>query len=138
MTSFDVVVIGGGHNGLVCAAMLGKAGRKVLVLEASGVLGGAARTEEFYPGFRASTAHLLSRLHPEVAKALNLDPAKLAKWVLKQVEDRPGVYVEVESQSGERRARAEMSALALRDSQDPAGLVLQALAAADKAVNAPD
>jgi phytoene dehydrogenase-like protein len=74
MTSFDVVVIGGGHNGLVCATVLAKSGRKVLVLEAASELGGAARTEEFAPGFRASSvAHLLNRLHPEVVKALELE-----------------------------------------------------------------
>lgn len=74
MTSFDVVVIGGGHNGLVCATMLAKSGRKVLVLEAASELGGAARTEEFAPGFRVSSiAHILNRLHPEVVKALELE-----------------------------------------------------------------
>jgi len=79
MTSFDVVVIGGGHNGLVCAAMLGKAGRKVLVLEAGDALGGAARTEEFHPGFRVSTAHLLNRLHPEVVRGLGLNLKQFVK-----------------------------------------------------------
>jgi phytoene dehydrogenase-like protein len=73
MTSFDTIVIGGGHNGLVCAALLAKGGRKVLVLEAASEVGGPARTEEFYPGFRASTAHLLNRLHPDVIKALELE-----------------------------------------------------------------
>ncbi len=74
MTSYDVVVIGGGHNGLVCAAMLAKSGRKVLVLEAASEFGGAARTEEFAPGFRVSSiAHVLNRLHPEVVKALELE-----------------------------------------------------------------
>lgn len=76
MTSFDrydAIIIGGGHNGLVCAAMLGKAGQRVLVLEAEDALGGAARTEEFFPGYKASTAHLLNRLHPDVVKALGLD-----------------------------------------------------------------
>ncbi|PTM93333.1 phytoene desaturase family protein [Mycoplana dimorpha] len=73
MTSFDAIVIGGGHNGLTAAATLAKSGRKVLLLEAAGELGGAARTEEFAPGFRVSTAHLLNRLHPEVVRTLELE-----------------------------------------------------------------
>jgi phytoene dehydrogenase-like protein len=74
MTSSDAIVIGGGHNGLVCAALLAKSGRKVLVLEAASEVGGAARTEEFAPGFRVSSiAHVLNRLHPEVVKSLELE-----------------------------------------------------------------
>ncbi|UVK40188.1 NAD(P)/FAD-dependent oxidoreductase [Mesorhizobium sp. AR10] len=74
MTSFDAIIIGGGHNGLVAAAALAKSGRKVLVLEAAGDVGGAARTEEFAPGFRVSSiAHVLNRLHPDVVKTLELE-----------------------------------------------------------------
>ncbi|MER8626516.1 NAD(P)/FAD-dependent oxidoreductase [Mesorhizobium sp. M1143] len=74
MTSFDAIIIGGGHNGLVAAATLAKAGRKVLVLEAGTEVGGAARTEEFAPGFRVSSiAHVLNRLHPDVVKTLELE-----------------------------------------------------------------
>ena len=73
-TKWDVIVIGGGHNGLVCAATLAKSGRKVLVLEAASEIGGAARTEEFAPGFRVSSvAHVLNRLHPEVIQSLELE-----------------------------------------------------------------
>ncbi|MFI0843984.1 phytoene desaturase family protein [Mesorhizobium sp. IMUNJ 23232] len=73
MTSFDSIVIGGGHNGLVAASFLAKAGRKVIVLEAEPETGGAGRGHEFAPGFRASMAHLLNRLHPEVVKGLDLE-----------------------------------------------------------------
>ncbi len=70
---FDTIIIGAGHNGLVCAAYLAKAGRKVLVLEAASQPGGAAATREFHPGFRVSSgAHLLTQLNPGVAKDLGL------------------------------------------------------------------
>ena len=54
--SWDAIVIGGGHNGLTAAAYLGRAGLKTLVLERRAVLGGAAVTEEFHPGYRNSVA----------------------------------------------------------------------------------
>ena len=55
-TTYDAIIIGGGHNGLICAAYLAMAGCKVVVLERRGVVGGAAVTEEFHPGFRNSVA----------------------------------------------------------------------------------
>ncbi len=70
---YDAVIIGAGHNGLVCAAYLARAGRKVLVLERSGQAGGAAITREFGPGFRVSAcAHILHMLQPKVVRDLNL------------------------------------------------------------------
>jgi phytoene dehydrogenase-like protein len=69
----DVVIIGGGHNGLVCAAYLAAAGQKVTVLERRSVTGGAAVTEEFVPGFRNSVAaYTVSLLNPRVAADLEL------------------------------------------------------------------
>ncbi|MGD9815298.1 MAG: phytoene desaturase family protein [Hyphomonadaceae bacterium] len=69
----DVIIIGGGHNGLVCAAYLAEAGLKVLVLERRDVVGGAAVTEEFHPGFRNSVAsYTVSLLNPKVIADLDL------------------------------------------------------------------
>ncbi len=71
--SRDALIIGGGHNGLVCAAYLAAAGVKVTVLERRGVVGGAAVTEEFHPGFRNSVAaYTVSLLNPKVIRDLDL------------------------------------------------------------------
>jgi phytoene dehydrogenase-like protein len=69
----DVIIIGGGHNGLVCAAYLAATGLKVTVLERRAVVGGAAVTEEFHPGFRNSVAaYTVSLLNPKVIRDLEL------------------------------------------------------------------
>src|SRR5215467_13878778 len=71
--SCDVLIIGAGHNGLTCACYLADAGLKVHVLERRGVVGGAAVTEEFFPGFRNSTAsYTVSLLNPKVIRDLRL------------------------------------------------------------------
>jgi phytoene dehydrogenase-like protein len=72
-TTYDAIIIGGGHNGLATAAYLAKAGKKVLVLERRHVLGGAAVTEEIYPGFKYSVcSYVVSLLRPEVIRELEL------------------------------------------------------------------
>src|ERR1051326_3964798 len=81
---YDAAIIGGGHNGLVCAAYLAMAGLKMGVLERRHVVGGAAVTEEFHPGFRNSVAaYTVSLLNPKVIADL-----RLAEHGLRIVERR--------------------------------------------------
>ncbi|HEY2886062.1 MAG TPA: NAD(P)/FAD-dependent oxidoreductase, partial [Rhizomicrobium sp.] len=69
----DAIIIGGGHNGLVCAFYLARAGLKVTVLERRSIVGGAAVTEEFHPGFRNSVAsYTVSLLNPKIIRDLDL------------------------------------------------------------------
>jgi len=75
---YDSIVIGAGHNGLVCAAYLAKSGQRVLVLEASQAAGGLAAGREFHPGFHASVAHSVSHFSKKVANDLKLTSHGLA------------------------------------------------------------
>jgi phytoene dehydrogenase-like protein len=88
---YDAIVVGGGHNGLTCAAYLAKAGRKVLLLERRYVLGGATVTEEIYPGFKYSVcSYVISLLRPEVIRELELGKHGL------QIHPSEGVYLPTE------------------------------------------
>ena len=73
LDKYDAIIIGGGHNGLTAAAYLSKAGKKVLVLERRHVLGGAAVTEEVFPGFKFSVcSYVVSLLKANVIRELML------------------------------------------------------------------
>ena len=99
MKKYEVIVIGAGHNGLVCAAYLAKAGRRVLVLEADEKPGGAARTREFYDGYRVSAgAHLLNQLSPKVSADLKLDEKRL-KFAARDLDQRSTLTSSVRAMS---------------------------------------
>jgi phytoene dehydrogenase-like protein len=73
MTRYDAIIIGGGHNGLVCAAYLAKAGKKVLVLERRHLVGGAAVSEQLHPGFTYTVcSYVVSLLRPQIVRDLGL------------------------------------------------------------------
>jgi phytoene dehydrogenase-like protein len=87
--SYDAIVIGAGHNGLVTSAYLARAGLSVLVLEQRDGVGGGASTEELFPGFRFDTgAHRVGQLHPAVGADLDL-----ARHGLQVIRSDPGVFV---------------------------------------------
>ena len=111
----DALIIGGGHNGLVCAAYLAATGLKVTVLERRGVVGGAAVTEEFYPGFRNSVAaYTVSLLNPKVIHDLDL-PAH----GLRVVERRAANFLPTADGgyllTGEGRTAAQVARFSARD-----------------------
>ncbi|MEO1246731.1 MAG: NAD(P)/FAD-dependent oxidoreductase [Pseudomonadota bacterium] len=72
MDRYDSIIVGAGHNGLVCAALLARGGQKVLVLEAAAAPGGLAATREFHPGYTASVAHSISGFSAAVSRDLEL------------------------------------------------------------------
>jgi phytoene dehydrogenase-like protein len=111
----DALIIGGGHNGLVCAAYLAAAGLKVTVLERRDVVGGAAVTEEFHPGFRNSVAaYTVSLLNPKVIRDLDL-----AAHGLKVVERRAANFLPTADGryllTGGSRTVAEVARFSARD-----------------------
>ena len=123
--TFDAVIIGAGHNGLTCAAYLAAAGQSVCMLERRGVIGGAAVTEEFHPGFRNSTAsYTVSLLHPKVIRDL-----RLAEHGLRIVERPLANFLPLSEQPGDclpiandtATTQAAVSAFSTRDAQSLPG-----------------
>ena len=111
----DALIIGGGHNGLVCASYLAAAGLKVTVLERRGVVGGAAVTEEFHPGFRNSVAsYTVSLLNPKVIRDLDL-PGHGLRIVERELSNfmptEDGRYLAV----GAGRTQAEVAKFSQKD-----------------------
>jgi phytoene dehydrogenase-like protein len=116
-TEADVVVLGGGHNGLVCAFYLARAGLKVTVLERRAVVGGAAVTEEFHPGFRNSTAsYTVSLLNPKVIADMDL-----ARHGLTVVERKASNFLPFDDGryllTGEGRTQGEVAKFSARDAE---------------------
>ena len=129
--TYDVVIIGAGHNGLVCAAYLGMAGLRVKVVERRPVVGGAAVTEEFTPGFRNSVAaYTVSLLNPKVIRDL-----RLHDHGLKIVERRAQNFLPtIEGRSllvADGRTDAEIAKFSARDAQRHAAFNREIDAAAD-------
>jgi phytoene dehydrogenase-like protein len=117
MNETDVVIIGAGHNGLTCAAYLAMAGLRVKVVERRKVVGGAAVTEEFVPGFRNSVAaYTVSLLNPQIVSDL-----KLAEHGLRIVERRAQNFLPAPDGSylltGEGRTRDSVARLSRRDAE---------------------
>jgi phytoene dehydrogenase-like protein len=112
----DALIVGGGHNGLVCAFYLARAGLKVRVLERRHIVGGAAVTEEFHPGFRNSTAsYTVSLLRPKVIADM-----RLAERGLRVVERPISNFFPFEKDylklgGGTARTQAEFARFSLRD-----------------------
>lgn len=113
----DVVIIGGGHNGLVCAFYLARTGLKVTVLERQNVVGGAAVTEEFHPGFRNSVAsYTVSLLNPRVIADMDLHGHGL-----RIVERRASNFLPLNERdylvTGPGRTKAEVAKFSARDAE---------------------
>jgi phytoene dehydrogenase-like protein len=114
--TLDAIIIGGGHNGLTCAAYLGAAGLKVTVLERRAVVGGAAVTEEFHPGYRNSLlSYTVSLLNPKVIREL-----ELARHGLKILERPLANFLPLENgylKVGAGRTAQEVAKFSERDAE---------------------
>lgn len=131
MNETDVIIIGAGHNGLTCAAYLAMAGLRVKVVDRRKVVGGAAVTEEFHPGFRNSVAaYTVSLLNPQIASDL-----KLSDHGLRIVERRAQNFLPAPDGSylltGEGRTRQSVAALSARDADTVAAFSRELEAIAD-------
>lgn len=94
---YDAIIVGAGHNGLVCSALLARAGKRVLVLEANEQVGGAAITREFADGYSVSAcAHLLYQLQPAVRRDLKLSPRLASENMTTIALGRNGKHVRLD------------------------------------------
>src|SRR5437764_3017326 len=139
MKRYDAIIVGGGHNGLTCAAYLARAGRKVLVLERRERVGGAAMSEEVFPGFRFSVfSYVVSLLRPEIIRELELSRHGLQILPLESTltplaeGDRAGDYLAQWSDHDQNRR--ELARHSPRDAEayDEFGLLLHRMARAVK------
>lgn len=113
---YDAIIIGGGHNGLVCAFYLARAGLKVRVLERRHVVGGAAVTEEFHPGFRNSTAsYTVSLLRPKVIADMKLHDRgyRIIERTISNFFPFPDTYLTLGG--GTQRTQAQFARFSQRD-----------------------
>ena len=113
---YDAIIIGGGHNGLTCAFYLAKAGMKVRVLERRHIVGGAAVTEEFHPGFRNSTAsYTVSLLRPKVIADMKLHERgyRVLERTISNFFPFPDTYLKLGG--GADRTRAEFARFSQKD-----------------------
>ncbi len=138
----DVIIVGAGHNGLTCAGYLARAGLKVIMLEARPVVGGAALTEEFHPGFRNSVySYSVSLLHPQVIADLQLAEHGL------EILERPAGTLSLLQEDHLRlsrdaaQVRAELARFSARDAERidefEEGIAAVAMALRELATQAP-